>query len=122
MIEAQGRGADELNQCIQNIRLELDCLELEGRLHQRLYQMLYSHPTFPSFMSRTPDSIKETIAISCYNARLHPDLSFEDKLSLRDDISTHLASIYVNREEAPFFREALHLARTVDLQPPGQTP
>lgn len=118
LIEAQRRGPIEFQVCFDQVQVDLDCLEREGRLHHRLYRLLSSESSLPSFFYNSPETLKDAIATSCFDSRFRPYLSLEEKLALRQDLSQLISSLQRQGRDAPIYVDALHLAKTGDLPPP----
>ena len=118
LLEAQRRGPIDFRMCFDQAQVDLDCLEREGRLHQKLYSLISSESSFPTFFYNTPRNLKDSIATSCYDTRFRPYLSLEEKLALRQDLSQLLYSLQQQGRGALVYVEASHLAKTGDLPPP----
>lgn len=112
--EAHARGGADLLNCVEKTRVELDCLERQGQLHQRLYGMLRTHPASSSFLDNTPAGVRETVEFTCggENMRVYPGLSLEVNLRVRATLQHQLDSLQARGHADPLFMEALHLART----------
>jgi hypothetical protein len=118
LLEAQRRGPIDFSICLDEANLALDCIEREGVLHHRLFGLISSESSLPSFFYKTPEDLRESIAITCDDSQFRPTLSLEGKLALRQDLSGLLASLQRQGREAPIYVEASHLAKTGDLPPP----